>query len=224
MPAGGHDNYRKAIVAYMKKTLGLKEYVAGKGENESKNYVLIIDEINRGYVSKIFGELITLLEKDKRIGAEHPIRVKLPYSNEEDFGVPSNLYIIGTMNTTDRTTGTLDYALRRRFDFITLEADSSVLESFVPAARHIFEDVRKFIEDKKLDDMDISDLMVGHSYFISSSDNELKTKIRYEVIPLIREYIKDGILNCLPGEANEYFDDWINLRIHSTSDSNELES
>ena len=217
VPAGGHDNYRKAIVAYMKNTLGLKEYVAGKGETENKNFVLIIDEINRGYVSRIFGELITLLEKDKRIGAEHPIRVKLPYSNEEDFGVPSNLYIIGTMNTTDRTTGTLDYALRRRFDFITLEADPSVLESSVPAARHIFEDVRKFIENKKLDDMDISDLMVGHSYFMSSTDNELKTKIRYEVIPLIKEYIKDGILNCLPKEADGYFVDWLNLKVHGTS-------
>ena len=217
VPAGGHDNYRKAIVAYMKNTLGLKDYVAGKGETENKNFVLIIDEINRGYVSRIFGELITLLEKDKRIGAEHPIRVKLPYSNEEDFGVPSNLYIIGTMNTTDRTTGTLDYALRRRFDFITLEADSSVLDSSVPAARHIFEDVRKFIENNKLDDMDISDLMVGHSYFMSSSDYELKTKIRYEVVPLIKEYIKDGILNCLPKDADGYFEDWVNLKVHGTS-------
>ena len=217
VPAGGHDNYRKAIVAYMKQKLGLKEYTAGRSVTEDKNFVLIIDEINRGYVSKIFGELITLLEKDKRLGAEHPIKVKLSYSNEEDFGVPSNLYIIGTMNTTDRTTGTLDYALRRRFDFITLEADPSVLDSSVPAARHIFEDVRKFIEEKKMDDMDISDLMVGHSYFMSSNDNELKNKIRYEVIPLIREYIKDGILNCLPKEADGYFVDWVNLKVHGTN-------
>ena len=210
VPAGGHDNYRKAIVAYMKQNLGLKNYSVGSNADEVKNYVLIIDEINRGYVSKIFGELITLLEKDKRIGAEHPINVKLPYSND-DFGVPSNLYIIGTMNTTDRTTGTLDYALRRRFDFITLEADPSVLNTSIPEARVIFDDVKAFIEDKKLDDMDISDLMVGHSYFMSKDQAELKNRIRYEVIPLVKEYIKDGILSCLPGEAKEYFDAWLSL-------------
>ena len=215
VPAGGHDNYRKAIVVYMKQHLGLKEYVAGESTTEDKNYVLIIDEINRGYVSKIFGELITLLEKDKRIGGDHPVKVKLPYSNDEDFGVPSNLYIIGTMNTTDRTTGTLDYALRRRFDFITLEADPSVLNSSVAEAKIIFEDVKKFIEEKKLDDMDISDLMVGHSYFMAKDKAELKNRIKYEVIPLVKEYIKDGILNCLPGEANEYFEDWINLSEHT---------
>lgn len=220
VPAGGHDNYRKAIVAYMKKNLGLKDYSVGSSETEEKNYVLIIDEINRGYVSKIFGELITLLEKDKRIGAEHPIFVNLPYSNEE-FGVPSNLYIIGTMNTTDRTTGTLDYALRRRFDFVTLEADSSVLDSSIVEAKVVFDDVKAFIEDKKLADMDISDLMVGHSYFISKNTIELKNRIQYEVIPLIKEYIKDGILNCLPSEANEYFKDWLQLNPHIDNQENE---
>lgn len=214
VPAGGHDNYRKAIVAYMKQNLGLKDYVDGKNESEDKNYVLIIDEINRGYVSKIFGELITLLEKDKRIGADHPISVTLPYS-KEDFGVPANLFIIGTMNTTDRTTGTLDYALRRRFDFITIEADATVLDSSVPEAKVLFEDVKAFIEEKKLDDLDISDLMIGHSYFMASDRIELEKRIRYEVIPLVKEYIKDGILNCIPGEAKEYFDDWTNLNTHS---------
>ena len=217
VPAGGHDNYRKAIIAYMKQNLGLKEYIAGESTSEVKNYVLIIDEINRGYVSKIFGELITLLEKDKRIGAAHPIRVKLPYSNDMDFGVPSNLYIIGTMNTTDRTTGTLDYALRRRFNFITLEADPSVLSSSVDEAVILFNDVKAFIEAKKLDDMDISDLMVGHSYFMAKDTSELRSRIRYEVIPLIKEYIKDGILNCLPDEANEFFGDWVNLKPHSAT-------
>lgn len=221
VPAGGHDNYRKAIVKFMKQHLGLKEYVPGISDTEEKNYVLIIDEINRGYVSKIFGELITLLEKDKRIGGDHPVKVKLPYSNEEDFGVPSNLYIIGTMNTTDRTTGTLDYALRRRFDFITLEADPTVLESSVVESRILFDDVKAFIEDKKLDDMDISDLMVGHSYFMAKDTSELKNRIRYEVIPLVKEYIKDGILNCLPGEANEFFEDWLNLKPHNTTQESE---
>lgn len=222
VPAGGNDNYRKAIVEYMKKKLGLKDFTTGTQSSEDKNYVLIIDEINRGYVSKIFGELITLLEKDKRIGAEHPIIVKLPYSND-DFGVPSNLFIIGTMNTTDRTTGTLDYALRRRFDFITLEADPSVLDTSVPEAKEIFEDVEQFIRDKKLDDMDISDLMVGHSYFMAKDKTELKTKIQYEVVPLIKEYIKDGILNCPPSEAKVYFDDWMKPIPHKKANDNTTE-
>src|SRR5574344_929043 len=215
VPTGGHDNYRKAIVAFMKTNYGLKEYSAGTSKKEPKtNYVLIIDEINRGNISKIFGELITLLEKDKRTGATHPISVTLPYS-QKPFSVPSNLYIIGTMNTTDRSTGTIDYAIRRRFDFITLEADPEVLSSSIPESKEIFLDVKKFIGDKKLEDIDIADLMVGHSYFMADNQENLKYQIQYEVIPLIKEYIKDGILNCLPSEANEYFNSWKQLETYN---------
>ena len=105
----------------------INDIITGKVDDETpQNYVLIIDEINRGNVSKIFGESITLLEADKRIGGEHPIKVTLPYS-KESFGVPSNLYIIGTMNTTDRSVGNIDYAVRRRFAFVTLKADRQIL-------------------------------------------------------------------------------------------------
>lgn len=161
---------------------------------ELKNYVLIIDEINRGNVSKIFGELISLLEADKRIGGDHPLTVTLPYS-KESFSVPSNLYIIGTMNTTDRSVGSIDYAVRRRFAFVTLEAD----ENKVPEgnARNLFNAVKNFLNKSKYD-MDIEDLMVGHSYFMTANEDSLKMKWRYEILPLLMEYHKDGIISKSP--------------------------
>ena len=194
-----------------------KKELASKLDDEdfktipNKNYVLIIDEINRGNVSKIFGELITLLEADKRIGSDHPINVMLPYS-KESFGVPSNLYIIGTMNTTDRSVGNIDYAVRRRFAFVTLKADRQILVSkYGEESKQVqlFDAVFTFLnDDKKHPDMDIDDLMVGHSYFMADDDNKLKLKLEYEIIPLIREYCKDGIVNVKKDELEKAFNDW----------------
>ena len=164
---------------------------------QNNNYVLIIDEINRGNVSKIFGELITLLEADKRIGGDHPIKVTLPYSKEL-FGVPSNLYIIGTMNTTDRSVGNIDYAVRRRFAFATLKADKELVrQNSLQLAVELFESVELFIKKHQID-MDFEDLMVGHSYFFAKDENELELKWQYEILPLLNEYIKDGIVNAKP--------------------------
>ena len=188
----------------------------------NKPVVLIIDEINRGNVSKIFGELITLLESDKRLNGNHPIKVMLPYSKNEVFGVPSNLYIIGTMNTTDRSTGTLDYALRRRFAFITLKSQDSVIKKFYSdtdneelgtIALELFEDIKRFIENPKhlCGDMSIDDLMVGHSYFMAESEDELHDKVEYEILPLINEYINDGILNVRNDEKKAAFNSWLSL-------------
>lgn len=163
-------------------------------DHSTTPYVLIIDEINRGNVSKIFGELITLLEADKRIGGDHPIRVTLPYS-KESFGVPSNLYIIGTMNTTDRSVGNIDYAVRRRFAFATLKADEELVkQNSIPLAVELFGAVESFIKKHQID-MDFEDLMVGHSYFFAKDENELELKWQYEILPLLNEYIKDGIVN-----------------------------
>ena len=190
-------------------------------ETSNQPYVLIIDEINRGNISRIFGELITLLEADKRTGGgAHPIKVTLPYS-KESFSVPANLYIIGTMNTTDRSTGAIDYAVRRRFAFITLETSRQVIEASIQdkgvqaKALALFDEINgkgtddktSFIATHQAGDFDLEDLKVGHSYFIAKDLPELQRKMRYEVIPLLREYIKDGILQAGEGDG-EYFSAW----------------
>lgn len=212
-------------------------------EVEKKNYVLIIDEINRGNVSKIFGELITLLESDKRVGEDtiHPIYAKLPYSknfsddNIGDFGVPENLYIIGTMNTTDRSTGTLDYALRRRFAFFTLKSDVRFINKYYDelgddelkeVAVALFNDIYAFIKNPKhlCGDLGIDDLMVGHSYFMAKSKDELLNKIEFEVIPLLAEYINDGIFNVKTDERDKAFSAWLaleSIEIDTTEDEEE---
>lgn len=182
-----------------------------------KPYVLIIDEINRGNVSKVFGELITLIEKDKRIDSEHPVSVILPYSKEH-FGVPSNLYIIGKMNTTDRSTGTIDYALRRRFAFLTVPSEKKHIDNEL--GKNLFDSVKKFIYKFRFADMDIEDLMVGHSYFMADDEENLKLKVEYEIIPLIKEYIKDGILRVNREEQNKYFDAWLSLETLKDNDNN----
>ena len=211
--------YAKAFIEAVKEEYNIH------GNNK---VVLIIDEINRGNVAKIFGELITLLEVDKREGSKHPIQVTLPYSKEL-FSVPKNLYIIGTMNTTDRSTGTIDYALRRRFAFVTLESNSSVIEKHYtePTLKNqalaLFNNIKEFIEKKQCGDLDIDDLMVGHSYFMSASEEELKDKMEYEVWPLIAEYINDGILNVSSKEKEAAFEAWRNLQSATIEEVNEEE-
>ena len=199
-----------------------KSVIDNKIIDEKAAVVLIIDEINRGNISKIFGELVTLLEKDKREGDAHPISVTLPYSKEV-FSVPSNVYIIGTMNTTDRSTGTLDYAIRRRFAFVTLEAKSD----YIPEgkARDLFKDIRSFIENNHSSETDINDLMVGHSYFMPdnevplSPDEQLKLRIEYEVAPLLREYSNDELLTCLPEELDKRIASWKELKVYNSSET-----
>ena len=180
-----------------------------------KKYVLIIDEINRGNISKIFGELISLIEKDKRLpekeeDPDESLKAILPYSHQE-FSIPPNLYIIGTMNTTDRSVGVIDYAIRRRFCFITLNASEEVIKQKYDDDFEIpiklFRAVRNFLDKSKIE-LDIDDLMVGHSYFIIE-DNEaddkkiaLENKWKYEILPLIKEYYQDGLIKAYPSQEN----------------------
>lgn len=162
------------------------------------SYFLIIDEINRGNVSKIFGELITLLEPDKREGSINAIPATLPYS-KESFSIPDNLYIIGTMNTTDRSVGTIDYALRRRFAFLTVKANESIVsiqggevgKKAVEYFKKVYEHLKKYPSG----DIDLDDLMIGHSYFMADTITSLELKWKYEVLPLLEEYYKDGLIS-----------------------------
>jgi 5-methylcytosine-specific restriction endonuclease McrBC GTP-binding regulatory subunit McrB len=197
------------------KTDVLNDIITGEINNEpAQNYVLIIDEINRGNVSKIFGELITLLEADKRIGGDHPIKVTLPYS-KESFGVPSNLYIIGTMNTTDRSVGNIDYAVRRRFAFITLESDRQVVvDKYGEDSQNVqlFDAVETFIKKNKIE-MDFEDLMVGHSYFLANGSDELALRWKYEILPLLNEYIKDDIIRTKRLASNMTVEEFVNDNI-----------
>lgn len=172
-------------------------------------YVLIIDEINRGNISKILGELITLLEADKRLGEQNELTAVLPYSRRH-FGVPSNLYIVATMNTADRSTGSIDYAIRRRFGFVTVEADRTVVEDFgydspktKEAALTLFDSVAALMDNINTS-FNKSDMMPGHSYFLAPTVDELKMKLAYELQPLLREYCNDGILDFYKDEKGEY--------------------
>ncbi len=225
---GSENNWQQYAQAFIDAVK--KEYHA----KTDKSVVLIIDEINRGNVSKIFGELITLLESDKRDRGNHPIKVTLPYSKTL-FGVPSNLYIIGTMNTTDRSTGTLDYALRRRFAFVTLQSNPAVIEKHYDEldnpdlkkkAVELFNDIKSFITNPKhlCGDLGIDDLMVGHSYFMASSEDELANKVEFEILPLIAEYINDGILNVSDEEKKKVFHAWSNLQPMAGIEDEEIDT
>lgn len=151
-------------------------------DNSKKNFVLIIDEINRGNVSQIFGELITLIEEDKRLGKDEALEVTLPYSKVK-FGVPPNLFIIGTMNTADRSVEALDTALRRRFSFEEMPPKTKVVEDkgFSDYARA---DIMKKI-NSRIEVLLDSNHTLGHAYFIKEN---FKSSFENEIIPLLQEY------------------------------------
>jgi 5-methylcytosine-specific restriction enzyme B len=170
--------------------------------NEADKYVLIIDEINRGDIAKVFGELITLLEADKRISEENELIVKLPLSGDQ-FGVPPNLFIVATMNTADRSIAMLDIALRRRFGFIQMSPDFNIIREKILTEKKdelqsngvydllnlsilAVEKVNKEIcKDKSLG----IDKKIGHSFFFKVSiPEDLIMVWRHEILPLLEEY------------------------------------
>ncbi|EAJ0800424.1 AAA domain-containing protein, partial [Campylobacter jejuni] len=163
-----------------------------------KSYIIIIDEINRGNVSKIFGELITLIEPSKRIGEKEELKVTLPYSGKE-FGVPKNVYIIGTMNTADRSITSLDTALRRRFEFIEMMPDVSKLS--IDCEGINLQELLKAI-NTRIEYLLDREKTIGHAFFISVENLEsLKKVFKNRIIPLLQEYfyndyaLIDAVLN-----------------------------
>jgi len=181
-----------------------KQIVVDSLENAPK-FFLVIDEINRGDISRIFGELITLLEADKRLFAENELTVILPYSKEK-FGVPPNLYIIGTMNTADRSIALIDVALRRRFGFIELMPDYEVLEDKLLSSDDEARDVKELAIDvlRKLNERIRKnydrDHQIGHSYLLklkeAKTGDEAIQSLQFiwyhEILPLLQEYFYDS--------------------------------
>ncbi len=215
------NGYYDGILHYLETQYNLKS----KQNKEEKPYILIIDEINRGNISKIFGELITLIEEDKRKGAVNELEVNLPYSNEL-FSVPKNLYIIGTMNTSDRSIASIDIALRRRFKFIEIMPDSKLVSNIKLDNNTEFKKVFESLNEKISILLD-RDHQIGHSYFMpekAGSIADLKQIWFDSIIPLLNEYFyndweklnliipefienkKDCIPKKLKNECEEYFE------------------
>lgn len=190
-------NLVKKFKAY-EKQLTAKIENNKNNDNSLKPYIIIIDEINRGNVSKIFGELITLIEPSKRIGEKEELKVTLPYSGEK-FGVPKNVYIIGTMNTADRSITSLDTALRRRFEFVEMMPDVSKLSMDCEGIN--LQELLKAI-NTRIEYLLDREKTIGHAFFVSVENLEdLKKVFQNKIIPLLQEYfyndyvLIDAVLN-----------------------------
>ena len=161
-------------------------------EDDENDYFFIIDEINRGNISKIFGELITLIEDSKREGEPEAMSVILPYSKEK-FSVPKNVYILGTMNTADRSISLMDTALRRRFEFVEMMPDEDLLDEVVVEEGINIHEMLK-IMNRRIEALYDREHTLGHAFFMSLKNegkatiNQLESIFKNKIIPLLQEY------------------------------------
>lgn len=201
-------------------------------QNPQFNYVLLIDEINRGNISSIFGELFTLLEEDKRKGASSELSINLPYSkdrqnNPQKLIVPQNLFLVATMNTVDKSIALIDVALRRRFDFVELLPDYEVLKEVKTEDGIKLDQMLKSINDR-ITVLKNEHYQIGHSYFLprgfnegnkSLTLNELRSIFTNKIIPLLQEYHYDdwksicAVLNIPTKETATSGGDWILTKV-----------
>lgn len=218
VPKGGHDNYRKAIVQYMKDYLSLKDYKPGIKREENQKFVFIIDEINRGELSKIFGELFYSIDPGYRVDVpkldkqNSPVTIKTQYSNmqdgpnefdvllneQEEFGhffIPENVYIIGTMNDIDRSVESMDFAFRRRFTFKEITAKDTQEAILSELEDSIREEAVKRMDslNNAIDGIDglSSAYHIGGAYFLKLKDleNSFENLWEYHLSGLLREYL-----------------------------------
>lgn len=203
-PAYSYDDFVRGITTkvtdkgevYFKvenKILG--EFAQKAQDNPNASFVLIIDEINRANLPAVLGELIYALEY-----RGEPVQTMYELDNSRQMVLPKNLFIIGTMNTADRSVGHIDYAIRRRFAFKSVPADKNAIT--YTKSKELFDKVEKIFDEDLSSDFDKNDIMIGHSYFIldknlanDAIDQQLKSRLIFEIQPLLREYVKDGILN-----------------------------
>ena len=208
-PAYTYEDFVRGIVAktnedgnisYQVENKILAEFAQKATQNPNGNYVLVIDEINRANLPAVLGELIYSLE----YRGDDSIKSMYKYEDERSIKLPHNLYIIGTMNTADRSVGHIDYAIRRRFAFVDVLPDANVIKN--DKAKALFNKIAELFSSEQLylsPDFNKNDVQIGHSYFIVKDDSELATKWQYEIKPILNEYIKDGILLS---EAQEVVD------------------
>jgi len=206
-PAYTYEDFVRGIVAktddagnisYEVENKTLAEFAEKAEGNPNGNYVLIIDEINRANLPAVLGELIYALEYRD----DESMESMYEYEGKRNIKLPSNLYIIGTMNTADRSVGHIDYAIRRRFAFVDILPDETVITH--DKAKNLFKKVANLFTSEYLSpDFHKNDVQIGHSYFIVDDEDELRTKLSYEIKPILNEYIKDGILLS---EAQEVVD------------------
>ena len=187
VPEGGLDNYRKAVVKHLREKFGLEDYIVGKVKNDQDKFVFIIDEINRGEISKIFGELFFSIDPDYR-GIKGA--VSTPYNSEEKLYIPENVYIIGTMNDIDRSVETFDFAMRRRFTFVEITADQSAqnMQLNEETKEIMYRLNNAIVEEGHL----TQDYQIGASYFKNLDEGTLSIKNLwdYKLKSLLNDYFR----------------------------------